>query len=87
MQASAAGVPVIGTRVGGVPEVVREGVNGLLVEPCDSEGIYCAASKILQNADFARRLGEGGRKLVKDVFAPEAMVKGYLAEYEGLVNP
>ena len=81
LQASACGVPCIGTRVGGVPEVVRDGLNGILVEPRDAEGIYRATLKILTDKALAHTMGAAGKRLVKEVFAPEVMVKGYLEEY------
>lgn len=84
LQASAAGVPVIGTRVGGVPEVVRDGENGLLVEPRDSSGIAAAMLKILTDPARAARYSAAGRALVRREFAPGVMVAAYLREYRAL---
>jgi len=77
LEALAAGVPVIATRVGSVPETVREGITGYLAEPGDvarlaSRGVYLAT-----HADVAARLGAQGRRLVVKNWSLEAMVHGY----------
>jgi len=86
LQASAARVPVVGTRVGGVPEVVRDGLNGLLVEPRDSAGLASAILAILSDRQRAKQMGDAGLALVQAEFVPEVMVRGYLREYRMLVN-
>ncbi len=86
LQASAARVPVIGTRVGGVPEVVRDGLNGLLVEPRDSAGLASAILAILSDRQRAKQMGDAGLALVQAEFVPEVMVRGYLREYRALLN-
>jgi glycosyltransferase involved in cell wall biosynthesis len=57
----ARGVPVIASRVGGIPEVVAEGETGLLVEPGDATELAAALARLLGDADERRRLGENGR--------------------------
>jgi glycosyltransferase involved in cell wall biosynthesis len=85
LQAASAGVPVIASRVGGIPEAVREGVNGLLVPPGDVEALGEAISKLLRDPDLARRLGRGGRVLMSAEFSIPAMVEGNLAVYRELL--
>lgn len=63
LEAMAAGRPVVATRVGGVPELVRDGVTGLLVAPGDVEGFAAAVRRLLAEPDLAARLGEAGREL------------------------
>lgn len=87
LQASAAGVPIVASRAGGIPEAVRDGVNGLLVPPGDADALAQALHRLLDDAPLRRRLGDGGRRLVAEVFSPEAMVAGNLAVYEELLAP
>ena len=62
LQAMAAGKPVIGSMVGGIPEVVVDGVNGLLIPPRDSESIADAVTRLLGDPVKMREMGERGRK-------------------------
>lgn len=68
IEANATGTPVIGSRVGGVPYVIRENETGILVEPRDVDGLYRALRLILDDADLARRLGDAGAKRVLEEF-------------------
>jgi glycosyltransferase involved in cell wall biosynthesis len=86
LQAAAAGVPIVGTRVGGIPEAVIDGVNGSLVEPGDSAAIAREVVRLLRDLGPAKRLGEGGRQLVREQFSIDAMVKGNLAMYASLME-
>jgi glycosyltransferase involved in cell wall biosynthesis len=60
-EAMAAGVPVVASRVGGLPDQVTHGRTGLLVNPDDPEGLAGAIVSLLLGPDEARELGEGGR--------------------------
>jgi glycosyltransferase involved in cell wall biosynthesis len=68
MEAMAAGVPVIATRVAGVPELVREGVHGLLVPPGDTGALAQAVLDLTGDPAKARRMGEAGREVVRREF-------------------
>ena len=50
--------PVVGTRVGGIADLVEDGVNGLLVEPGSSEALAGALERLLSDRELAGRLGE-----------------------------
>jgi glycosyltransferase involved in cell wall biosynthesis len=65
LDAMASGVPVVATRVGGVPEVVVDGESGLLVPPADEGALASAIARALDDGDLRRRLVEGGRLRVK----------------------
>lgn len=65
MEAMAAGKPAIGTNAGGIPELLRHGKNGLLVEPADIGGLASAIKQLLGSRALRARLGAGGRKTVK----------------------
>lgn len=81
LQASAAGVPIVACRAGGIPEAVRDGVNGLLVPPGDVESLRAAIARLLRDPQEARAMGERGRELVAKEFSPDSMVEGNLAVY------
>jgi glycosyltransferase involved in cell wall biosynthesis len=86
LQASAAGVPVVASRVGGIPEAVRDGVSGLLVPPADVAALADAVLALLADPDACRRMGAAGRDLVAREFSVARMVEGNLAVYRELLG-
>ncbi len=86
LQAAAAGVPLIGTRAGGIPEIVRHGENGLLIEPGDVAALRRALLDLLEDKARARRWGEAGKAIVRREFSIEAMVAGNLAVYREVLG-
>ncbi len=68
LEANACGTPVIGTRVGGVPEAIEEGVNGLLVEPDQPKALRDAILRLTQDSSSSQTLAEQGRKRVLEHF-------------------
>ena len=74
MESMARGVPVISTRVGGVPELVRDGVDGILIEPGNPEQLATAMLELLDDAERRRVMGEMGRARIRDDFSVRAMV-------------
>lgn len=77
LEAMACGKPVIGTAVGGIPELIEDGVNGLLVPPDDVEALTGAIEKLLADEETARRMGERGRGFVARTFSTESYMAGY----------
>ena len=75
LEAMAAGLPVVATRVGGVPEVVVDGVTGLLVPPRDPGALSEAVLTLLQAPDLRRKMGQAGQERVREHFSVERMVK------------
>ncbi len=74
VEAMAAGVPVIATRVGGIPSVLPDGECGLLVEPGDVAGLSGAIGKLLADGALAARMGAAGRRRAP-AYGVEAMVE------------
>lgn len=68
LETMARGVPVVATRVGGVPEVITSGRDGLLVPPGDPTTMAEAINSLLNNPPLARALGEAGRRTVSERF-------------------
>jgi phosphatidylinositol alpha-mannosyltransferase len=66
VEAMAAGLPVVGSAIPGYDEVVRDGVDGLLVPPSDPQALASAAERVLTDEELARRLGEAGRERARD---------------------
>ncbi|GMQ81653.1 MAG: glycosyltransferase family 4 protein [Rhodothermia bacterium] len=64
LEASACGIPVIGTHSGGIPDAVIDGATGILVPPDSEHELAEAVVQILSNSDLANRLGEAGREHV-----------------------
>jgi glycosyltransferase involved in cell wall biosynthesis len=86
LQAAAAAVPIVGARAGGIPEIVRDRVNGRLVDPGDTEQLYSAVSELLGNPALARQFGEAGRNVVLHDFSVDAMVCRYVELYQKLAD-
>mgnify|MGYP001034323483 CR=1 FL=1 len=74
LEAMAASLPVIGTRVGGIPEIIIPGLNGILVEPRDSRTLSSEILKLLHNPGWRTRLGGKGREMVLRRFTRDKMV-------------
>lgn len=77
LEAMACGRPVIGSRVGGIPEMIHEGVNGFLVNIGDVEAVQDRIRRVLDDPQLADQLGRNGRLMAQDLFSSEAYVKGY----------
>ena len=69
MEAMASGVPVVATRLSGIPELVQDGVTGLLVEPRDPHGLATAMARLLEDDVLAAELARGARRLVERSFS------------------
>jgi glycosyltransferase involved in cell wall biosynthesis len=85
LEAMSCGLPVIATTVGGVPEAVRDGVTGRLVEPGDAEALAGAMSELLASRELRQELGERGRAEYDRRFTADAMVDATARLYEELL--
>jgi glycosyltransferase involved in cell wall biosynthesis len=85
LDAMAAARPIVATTAGGIPEIVEDGVNGLLVPPRDARALADAILRALRDADLRRRLGDAGFARVNERFTVERMVAQTAAAYEQIV--
>jgi len=81
VEAMTAGKPVIGTRVGGTPELIEDGVTGLLVERGDPDGLARAITRLLGDEPLRRALGTRARRHIERRLDPETSVDRMLALY------
>ncbi|MBS1213291.1 MAG: GDP-mannose-dependent alpha-(1-6)-phosphatidylinositol monomannoside mannosyltransferase [Proteobacteria bacterium] len=86
LETAACGVPIIACRAGGIPEIVRHGVNGFLLEPGDSAALAAALTKLLGDPQMRREFGHAGRELVLDEFAIPRMVEGNYRVYQDVLG-
>ncbi len=86
LDAMALGKPVVATRAGGIPEVVEDGVTGLLVPPQDSAALARALCHVLQHPEQGRAFGEAGRKRVERHFTAARMAAQTLHVYQQLLD-
>jgi glycosyltransferase involved in cell wall biosynthesis len=82
VEAMAAGTPVIGSDVGGIPEMVKEGVTGFLVPPGDEITLAYRLRWVLEHPEEAREMGRRARAFAKGFFSTEAYVHGYRQIFE-----
>ena len=85
IEAMACQVPVVGTRVGGIPEIIEDGKTGFLVDAGDSRALANALIELLSNDDLRRKMGEAGRKRVES-FSWDNIVTNLLRLYEDMVE-
>jgi glycosyltransferase involved in cell wall biosynthesis len=85
LEAGAYGLPVIGTRSGGVADAVKDGETGLLVDPQDIGGLAEAMLRLLQDADLAQRLGRANRRWA-ETLTWERNAAEYAQAYQGLLG-
>ncbi|HET6456283.1 MAG TPA: glycosyltransferase [Armatimonadota bacterium] len=81
LEAMAAGKPVIGTKVGGTPEIIEHWVTGLLIPPKDPEALAWAVVRLLKDDNLSAQFGEAGRRVVREEFSVDRMVDETLRIY------
>ena len=66
LEAMAAGLPIVASRVGGIPEIVQDGETGVLIPPQDPAALSAAAVRLLRDRDGSRRLGEAAARRARE---------------------
>jgi glycosyltransferase involved in cell wall biosynthesis len=79
------GLPLVASRVGGGPDIVQHGENGLLIDAASPAQLRDAILQLEAQPDLRRKLGERGREFAKD-FTADAMCRKYVALYESVLG-
>lgn len=86
LESMALGIPVVSAAIGGTPEVIRHGENGLLFPPADDLALSRLVSVLLDDPALRARLIEGGRETVATRFHADSLVRGTEAVYRALIE-
>ncbi len=86
LEAMAQALPIVASQVSAIPEVVEDGVTGILVPPQNSDALAEAIKKLLDNPDLAQKLGAAGRERLETVFTPQRMIEQTAALYHEVMR-
>jgi glycosyltransferase involved in cell wall biosynthesis len=86
LEAMAAGIPVVASAVGGIPDQLRNGQEGILVPPDDPDALGEALGALLRDPAYARRLGETGRLRTENEFSHETLVRRIEVVYRAALD-
>jgi glycosyltransferase involved in cell wall biosynthesis len=86
LDAMSAGLPVVGTTAGGIPEMVRDGVEGRLVRPGDGAALADACLSVLNDPATRARMSEAATRRVREAFHVDRMVEETLGVYEDVLH-
>jgi N-acetyl-alpha-D-glucosaminyl L-malate synthase BshA len=86
LEAMACGVPVVASRVGGLPEVIEDGVTGFVCDPDDVDGMAERGIEVLSNQTRKREIGEAAIKDVRTRFDDDVIVPQYEAYYQEVLS-
>ena len=81
-----AGLPIIAAKAGALPELIIDGESGLLVDPLDAQAWAEAIIKLMNDATFAKQLGDNGKFRAKNMFSVEKFVANYEKFYKEIIN-
>jgi glycosyltransferase involved in cell wall biosynthesis len=86
MEAAACGVPAVATAVGGVPELVEQGVTGLLIPPGDAPAFAAALRDLIENPSRAAEMGRSARRRAEEQFCLAQQVDRLLAVWSEVLQ-
>ena len=84
LEAMAAGLPVVSTAVGGIPQVVRDGVDGFIIPPGDVDALERAIRKLLIDSNLRQRMGASARQRIRSKFSAQIVVPQIETIWESL---
>jgi glycosyltransferase involved in cell wall biosynthesis len=86
LEAMAMGKPIVSTRVGGIPEAVEDGINGILVPPADTRAIAAALRELLNDKEKAGRMGRESRRIAEERFSRRRMISDTLSLFRRVLD-
>lgn len=86
LESMASGVPIVGTNVGGIPEIVEHGVNGLLSPPDDAGALTKHLARLIPDANLRSTMGSMGRRIVEDRFSWQKIAERFVQVYRSALN-
>lgn len=86
LEAMSAKTPIVATRVGGIPEVVVDGIEGFLVEKSNAKALAAALKRYIDQPELVIEHGNNAREKVLSNFNEKNMVQAYLTQYQALVK-
>jgi len=86
LEAMAAGKPIIATNVGGIPEIIEHGINGVLIPPDNPDILADAIKKLIDDTEKAKQMGSMAREKFENNFTLSTMVKNYEEVYESFIT-
>ncbi|MEZ5536109.1 MAG: glycosyltransferase [Thiolinea sp.] len=86
LQAAAAGVPIIASRTGGIPEIVRHEQNGLLTAPGDETALLEAISRLVSEPETRHSMRQAAQNIVTEHFSLQHMIEGNYAVYQRVLG-
>lgn len=85
-EAMGLGKPLLATTVGGLPEVVADAVSGLMIPPADPSAVAAGIALLMNDPALRVRLGEAGRRRVRENFTPEILARRWVDYYQSLLG-
>ena len=86
IEANSCGIPAIGTRVGGIPDVIKDGVSGTLVEPDNDDQLYDATVELITNQEKREKMGLSARQIVLEKFTLFGVRQSYESLFENVLS-
>lgn len=86
LEAMALAVPIVATEVGGNPELIDDGLNGILVKKEDPSALADGICSLLNDPDLGKKFGDESRSIVEERFSLESMIREYSNLYKGLLS-
>lgn len=86
IEAMAAGLPVVATNVGGIPELITSGVSGVLIPPGDAAALARSVLELMDRPGFASSLGQSARTRIEQEFSFDRMVAGFEGLYDSQIE-
>ena len=86
MEASTYGVPVIGTNIGGIPDVIEDGKNGFLLQTQSIDELRSKIKLILKSRKLTKKMGDYGKRKMKKEFSPKECADRHVDAYKAAIT-